>query len=109
MFIIIVLFCYVYYTRYSKNAIPCSVFQLLYCSIMSYSDCRDAKPCKGTVLRHTVDYIKTLQRDQQKLRVTSSHLKQTQDINRKMLLHIQVCLSNTSIIIVVVAYFRKTI
>lgn len=52
-------------------------------------DCRDAKPCKGTVLRHTVDYIKTLQRDQQKLRVTSSHLKQTQDINRKMLLHIQ--------------------
>ena len=46
---------------------------------------------KGTILKASVDYIKRLKKDQDRLRMMDERQRQLESTNRKMLLKIQVC------------------
>ncbi len=51
----------------------------------------EARQNKGTILKASVDYIKKLQRDVQRLRLQDTKHRQLEETNRHMRLRIQVC------------------
>ena len=51
---------------------------------------RDLRQNKGSILKASVDYIRRLQRDQERLKVMEERQRQLETTNRKMLLRMQV-------------------
>ena len=81
---------------WDNNFTDSTIFQFTISSI--YSDLRQNK---GSILKASVDYIRKLRRDQERLRHLEDKQRQTESSNRKMLLRIQVgkydCLSYNAI------------
>ncbi len=53
-------------------------------------DFRDMRHNKGTILKASVDYIRRMQREQDRVRSMEERQKQLEATNRKMLLRMQV-------------------
>lgn len=51
---------------------------------------RDLRQNKGSILKASVDYIRKLRKDQDRLRQLEDKQRQTESQNRKMMLRIQV-------------------
>lgn len=62
-----------------------------------HSSCRDMRWNKGTILKASVDYIRKLQREQQRTKELENRQKKLEHANRHLLLRIQVCLNNIQI------------
>lgn len=45
---------------------------------------------KGTILKASVDYIRKLKREQDRMRLLEEEKKNTEEINRRLLLRVQV-------------------
>lgn len=56
-----------------------------------YEVVRDLRPNKGTILKSSVDYIKCLKHEVQRLKQNETRQKQIEYQNRRLLLRIQVC------------------
>jgi cell shape-determining protein MreC len=55
-----------------------------------YEIVRDVRPNKGTILKSSVDYIKVLKQEVQKMKQLEAKQKQLEHENRRMYLKIQV-------------------
>lgn len=55
--------------------------------------CSDMRWNKGTILKASVEYIKWLQKEQQRARELEHRQKKLEHANRRLLLRIQVCIS----------------
>lgn len=55
--------------------------------------CSDMRWNKGTILKASVEYIKWLQKEQQRARELEHRQKKLEHANRRLLLRIQVCMS----------------
>ena len=53
---------------------------------------RDVRQNKGTILKASVDYIRKLKREQERIRQLEEDKRSTEDLNRKLLLRVQVSL-----------------
>lgn len=51
---------------------------------------RDVRPNKGTILKSSVDYIKCLKHEVNRLKQTENRQKQVEHQNRRLLLRVQV-------------------
>lgn len=51
---------------------------------------RDVRPNKGTILKSSVEYIKCLKNEVHRLKVNEAKQKQTEHLNRRLQLRIQV-------------------
>ena len=63
---------------------------LLVCGDSMSSSSSDARQNKGTILKASVDYIRKLQRDVQRLKMSDVKHRQLEQTNRHMRLRIQV-------------------
>lgn len=54
--------------------------------------CSDMRWNKGTILKASVEYIKWLQKEQQRARELEHRQKKLEHANRRLLLRIQVCI-----------------
>ena len=69
----------------------------MFCCVVAFSYClvsnffRDNRQNKGTILKGTVDYIKFLKRDQDRMKQVEDDKRQMEELNRKLLLRVQVC------------------
>lgn len=54
-----------------------------------YEIVRDVRPNKGTILKSSVEYIKCLKSEIQRLRLAEARQKQTEHVNRKLQLRVQ--------------------
>jgi len=50
------------------------------------------RPNKGTILKASVDFIKLLKSESEKLRIVETKQAELEQYNRKLLLRIQVCI-----------------
>lgn len=55
-----------------------------------YEVVRDVRPNKGTILKSSVDYIKCLKHEVNRLKQTENRQKQIENQNRRLMLRIQV-------------------
>ena len=69
--------------------ICCCVVAFSYCLVSNFF--RDNRQNKGTILKGTVDYIKFLKRDQDRMKQVEDDKRQMEELNRKLLLRVQVC------------------
>ena len=67
----------------------CCVVAFSYCLVSNFF--RDNRQNKGTILKGTVDYIKFLKRDQDRMKQVEDDKRQMEELNRKLLLRVQVC------------------
>lgn len=56
----------------------------------------EARQNKGSILKASVDYIRKLQRDVERLKIQDAKQRQLEESNRQMRLRIQVRILNTS-------------
>ena len=61
---------------------------------LQYTSPRDMRTNKGTILKASVDYIRKLQKGQERMRTMEERQRQLELTNRKMLLRIQVSISD---------------
>ena len=69
-------------------------YLLLYYQYPVYSEARQNK---GSILKASVDYIRKLQRDVERLKIQDAKQRQLEESNRQMRLRIQVSTLNTNI------------
>ena len=53
-------------------------------------DCSDVRQNKGTILKASVDYIKRLRREQERIKQIEEEKRNTEELNRRLLLRVQV-------------------
>lgn len=56
---------------------------------------RDVRQNKGTILKASVDYIRKLKREQERIRQIEEDKRSTEELNRKLLLRVQVSLKQS--------------
>ena len=54
--------------------------------------CSDVRQNKGTILKASVDYIKRLRREQDRMKQVEEEKRNTEELNRRLLLRVQVSL-----------------
>ena len=54
--------------------------------------CSDMRQNKGTILKASVDYIKRLRREQDRMKQVEEEKRNTEELNRRLLLRVQVSL-----------------
>lgn len=59
-----------------------------------YEVVRDIRPNKGTILKSSVDYIKCLKHEINRLKQNEYRQKQVEYQNRRLLMRVQVCISS---------------
>lgn len=79
------LFCEIKTNDRLKVAFSCIVIVIRYYEIV-----RDVRPNKGTILKSSVDYIKVLKHEVQRMKQVEARQKQLELQNRRLFLRIQV-------------------
>ncbi len=69
---------------------------------------REARQNKGTILKASVEYIRKLQRDYDRMRLVEAKQRQLEDTNRQMRLRIQVCVCACVCVCVCVCVYQQT-
>ena len=60
---------------------------------------RDVRQNKGTILKASVDYIRKLKREQERIKQIEDDKRNTEELNRRLLLRVQVSLVDAAILL----------